>query len=132
LGEHAGKLSQEMRDNGPPSLSERMSRATRAMRNAAEALEHGDMRDAQSNQREALERLGELNEELDRQASASGMGRGGDGGEHAGSNEKVVIPQQGDDARRAELRRRVLDARRAQTPDSFARSVERYYQEILR
>ncbi len=133
VGEQANKLAQSMRDQGPPSLSDRISRATRAMRNAAEAMERGDVREAQSGQREALEKLAELNEELSRQERAGrGGGRGQEGGSERGSNEKVAIPEQGDDARRAELRRRVLDARRADAPDSFARSVERYYQEILR
>jgi hypothetical protein len=134
LGEQAGKLAQELRDKGPRSLSERMGRATQAMRGAADALERGDVREAQAGQREALERLSELNEELARQQRASGRGgqRSGESGERPGTDEKVTIPQQGDDARRAELRRRVLDARRAQTPDAFQRSVERYYQEILR
>jgi hypothetical protein len=134
VGEQAGKLSQKLREGGPPSLSERMGRATRAMRNAAEALERGDVREAQADQREALERLGELNDELSRQQQASQQGESGEegGGQRNGSNEKVAIPEQGDELRRAELRRRVLDARRAEPPDSFMRSVERYYQEILR
>jgi hypothetical protein len=134
VGERAGKLAQEMREQGPPSLAERLGRATRAMRQAADALENGDARGAQANQREALERLGELDEELARQQRASKPGGPGqeDGGEQGRSNEKVAIPEQGDEARRAELRRRVLDARRAEPPDSFMRSVERYYQEILR
>lgn len=134
VGERATKLSQQMRDQGPPSLSERIGKATRAMRNAAEALEKGDVREAQNGQREALERLAEINDDLSRQERASRQGEAGreDGGEGGTNGEKVAIPQQGDDARRAELRRRVLDARRAQPPDSFMRSVERYYQEILR
>ncbi|MFT3922691.1 MAG: DUF4175 family protein [Myxococcales bacterium] len=134
VGEQASKLAQDMRDEGPPSLSDRIGRATRAMKNAAEALERGDVREAQAGQREALERLGEINEDLSRQERASRQGDSGEegGGESGSSNEKVAIPEQGDDARRAELRRRVLDARRAQPPDSFMRSVERYYQEILR
>jgi hypothetical protein len=47
-------------------------------------------------------------------------------------DERVTIPESGQDARRKELRRRVLDARRAEPPGSFAGAVERYYQEILR
>lgn len=136
IGDKAGKLAQELRDQGPPSMSDQLQRATRAMREAADALERGSLPEAQANQREALEKLAELSDELQRQQRASGGGgggqEGGDGGRRTTSDQKVAIPQQGDEARRAELRRRVLDARRAQTPDAFERSVERYYQEILR
>ena len=77
VGEKASKLSQEMRDEGPPSLSERIGRATRAMKNAAESLERGDAREAQAGQREALERLAEINEDLSKQERASRQGQGG-------------------------------------------------------
>jgi hypothetical protein len=55
----------------------------------------------------------------------------GEGGE-SNQDERVAIPKDGQDARRKDLRRRVLDARRAEPPRAFERAVDRYYQEILR
>jgi hypothetical protein len=106
------------------------------MRAAENALERGDLPRAKAAQREALDRLRETSEELEQQAKAGngkGGGQRGQDGQRGGHDpDKVVIPESGEDSRRSTLRRRVLDARRATTPDAFGRSVERYYQEILR
>jgi hypothetical protein len=136
LGERAGKLSESAREQGTPGMRGGLERARDSMRSAENALDRGDLDKARSEQREALERLRETSEELEQQARAS-RGERGQGEREGGSgegrdSEKVTIPQGAEDSRRSELRRRVLDARRAPTPDSFARSVERYYQEILR
>jgi hypothetical protein len=106
------------------------------MKKASSALEKGNVREAEAHQRDAVERLNELNEQLERQSKAGrpesetgereGKGNGND------QDERVAIPQNGSDARRKELRRRVLDARRADPPSAFERAVDRYYQEILR
>jgi hypothetical protein len=134
LGEAADKVGRELED-APPSVSQGLSRARESMQRAADALEEGDVREAEAHQRDALDQLGELNEELSRSQKASSRGkhsREGDGGEHMSSDEHVTIPTNGDDPRRRDLRRRVLDARRARTPTPYSRAVDRYYQEILR
>lgn len=135
LGERAGKLAEGARDNGPAGVPGGLERATQSMRSAENALERGDLGKARAEQREALDRLRDVSQQLDQQAQASQGKRGGSDGNGNSSgdrNEKVAIPGGEGDSRRSELRRRVLDARRAPTPDSFERSVERYYQEILR
>jgi hypothetical protein len=135
LGERAGKLAENARDDGPAGVPGGLERATQSMRSAENALERGELGKARAEQREALDRLRDVSQQLDQQAQASqgergkSEGNGSPSGEH---NEKVAIPGGEGDSRRSELRRRVLDARRAPTPDSFERSVERYYQEILR
>lgn len=134
LSEKADGLSQDMRADGPPGMADGLARSSRAMKKAASALEKGNVREAEAHQRDAVERLNELNEQLERQSKA---GRPeGEAGEREGNgndqDERVAIPQNGTDARRKELRRRVLDARRADPPSSFERAVDRYYQEILR
>jgi hypothetical protein len=134
LSDSADGLSQDLRSDGPPGLSDGLGRTSRSMKKAASALERGDVREAEAHQRDALERLAELNQQLERQSKASGPrdtrseGASGMGDQ----DERVTIPDSGQDARRKELRRRVLDARRAEPPGSFAGAVERYYQEILR
>ncbi|MEY4515296.1 MAG: hypothetical protein RLZZ450_7418 [Pseudomonadota bacterium] len=135
LGERAGKLAESARDNGPASVPGGLERATQSMRSAESALERGDLGKARAEQREALDRLRDVSQQLDQQAQASQGERGrsdGNGNSSGDRSEKVAIPGGEGDSRRSELRRRVLDARRAPTPDSFERSVERYYQEILR
>jgi hypothetical protein len=106
------------------------------MKQAEDALQEGDLSKARTQQREALDRLRDVARQIEQQQKASRGGRGqGEGrgeGRDSTSDEKVAIPENEGDSRRSELRRRVLDARRANTPDSFERSVERYYQEILR
>jgi hypothetical protein len=134
LGERTKKLSEQAREQGPASMPSGLDRATDAMRSAESALERGELERARSQQREALDRLREVSDDLAQQEQASkgeGPAREGDG-DGQRSEDKVAIPEGGSDARRGELRRRVLDARRAPTPDSYERSVERYYQEILR
>lgn len=134
LADKAEDLSQDLRSDGPPGLSDGLGRTARSMKKAAAALEKGDVREAEAHQRDAVERLSELNEQLERQSKA-GRGKPGEaaGGNTAGDrDQRVAIPENGEDARRKELRRRVLDARRADPPGSFERAVERYYQEILR
>lgn len=136
LGERAGKLASEARERGPSTMRSGLERAREAMRAAENALERGDLEKSRADQRDALDRLRETSQELERQARASS----GDDGPRDGKgqaregrdDEKVLIPEGATDTRRSELRRRVLDARRAETPASFERSVERYYQEILR
>jgi hypothetical protein len=134
LSESADGLSQDLRSDGPPGLSDGLGRTSRSMKKAASALERGDVREAEAHQRDALERLAELNQQLERQSKASGpRDNRAEGSSGMGDqDERVAIPESGQDARRKELRRRVLDARRAQPPSSFAGAVERYYQEILR
>ncbi|MDB4974039.1 MAG: domain protein putative component of TonB system [Myxococcaceae bacterium] len=136
LGERAGKLAESSRSDGPSGMPGGLERATQAMRAAENALEHGDLGKARAQQREALERLRDVSQQLEQQAKASqgepGKDEGSEGSARNSADEKVTIPGGEGDTRRSELRRRVLDARRAPTPDSFERSVERYYQEILR
>ena len=134
LSEKAEGLSQDMRSDGPPGIADGLGRTARSMKKAASALEKGDVREAEAHQRDAVERLSELNEQLERQSKAGkGKPREGEGGEAPGDrDERVAIPENGQDVRRKELRRRVLDARRADPPGAFERAVERYYQEILR
>jgi hypothetical protein len=133
LGEAAERLSRELED-APPSVNQGLERARDSMKRAADALDEGDVREAEAHQRDALDQLGELNEELSRSQKASSRGkrREGDSGEHMQSDERVAIPTDGNDPRRKDLRRRVLDARRARTPTPYSRAVDRYYQEILR
>jgi hypothetical protein len=137
LSELAQDLEQKLREEGPRGVSDGLSRATKSMRSAAGALERGELREAEAHQRDALEKLNEVDNQLQREAQAQqapGKGNGGPGsdGDRMAGDERVVIPTEGDDARRNELRRRVLDARRAEPPSRYAKAVERYYQEILR
>jgi hypothetical protein len=135
LGDNADKLGKDLGKDAPPSVNEGLERAQQAMKKAADALEQGEVSEAQAHQRDALQQLGEMGDELERSQRASG-GRGGqsegEGGQRMAGDERVTIPQDSNDPRRADLRRRVLDARRARTPNSFSRAVDRYYQEILR
>ncbi len=134
LSEKTDELGQKMRENGPPGLSDGLGRSARSMKKASSALEQGDVREAEAHQREALERLNELNEQMERQSKA-GKPRPSEGEGEGGSNnqdERVAIPKDSQDARRKDLRRRVLDARRAEPPRAYERAVDRYYQEILR
>jgi len=134
LAEKAEGLSQDMRSEGPPGLADGLGRTARSMKKAASALEKGDVREAEAHQRDAVERLSELNEQLERQSKVGkGKPNEGGGGQDPGDrDERVAIPENGLDVRRKDLRRRVLDARRADPPGTYERAVERYYQEILR
>ncbi len=136
LGERAGKLAESSREEGPAGMQGGLDRAAQSMKQAEDALEQGDLSKARTQQREALDRLRDVSRQIEQQKQASRGGRAGGQGRPEGrdgqSDEKVAIPENDTDSRRSELRRRVLDARRATTPDSFERSVERYYQEILR
>ncbi len=136
LGERAERVAKEAEQGAGRSVGDGLGRARDSMQRAAQAMEKGESGEAQAHQRDALDRLEELNEELSREQRATGEGRAaGEGqgeGETGQGDERVAIPEGGEDSRRKDLRRRVLDARRAKAPDSFADSIERYYQEILR
>ncbi|HEX5658686.1 MAG TPA: DUF4175 family protein [Polyangiales bacterium] len=136
LGERAGKLAEASREDGPAGMQGGLDRAAQSMKDAQDALEQGELGKARTQQREALDRLRDVSRQIEQQQKASRGGRSqGEGrgeGRESTSDEKVAIPQNEGDSRRNELRRRVLDARRAGTPDTYERSVERYYQEILR
>lgn len=136
LGERAGKLAEASREEGPAGMPDGLERAAQSMKEAEDALQQGDLGKARRQQREALDRLRDVARQIDQQQRASRGGRSrGEGrsdGRETRSDEKVAIPENEGDSRRGELRRRVLDARRATTPESYERSVERYYQEILR
>lgn len=134
LGEQAQRVARESESGAGRSVGDGLGRARESMQRAAESMERGDASEAQAHQRDALDRLEELSQELAREqkASGQGQGRGQEDGESSLGDERVAIPEGGEDTRRKDLRRRVLDARRAKAPDSFAGSVERYYQEILR
>ncbi len=136
LGEQAERVAKEAEQGAGRSVGDGLGRAREAMQRAAQAMEQGESGEAQAHQRDALDRLEELNQELSREQQATGEGRSAGTGENDGESgmgdERVAIPQGGEDTRRKDLRRRVLDARRAKAPDSFSETVERYYQEILR
>jgi hypothetical protein len=132
LAREAGRVANES-EGTPPSVRDGLSRARQSMESAAEAMQSGDPSEAQAHQRDALDRLGELEDELSREQMALGDRPGsGERDGRAGGDDKVDIPTSSENARRADLRRRVLDARRARAPESFSDAVERYYQEILR
>jgi hypothetical protein len=135
LGKEARRVAHALDESGPAGLRDGLERVQKSMRNAADAMEEGDSRETQGHQRDALDRLTELSERLrEEQQALGGQTRPGEGEGDSRRNddEKVAIPGQSDDPRRTDLRRRVLDARRARTPESFEKAIERYYQEILR
>jgi hypothetical protein len=136
LGREARRVGRELDESSPPGVQEGLERVQESMRSASQSMERGDAKKTQSHQRDALDRLNELSERLRQEQEALGgspsqPGGDGDGGRIAG-DEKVTIPGESDDPRRTDLRRRVLDARRANAPQSYERAVDRYYQEILR
>ncbi len=132
LGEETERVSKQAAEGAGRGIGDGLGRARESMQRAAQAMERGEAGEAQAHQRDALDRLEELNEELGREQRASGPTRGQGEGEGNMGNERVAIPEGAEDGRRQSLRRRVLDARRAKAPEPFTGHVERYYQEILR
>jgi hypothetical protein len=135
LGQETRRVAHDLDQSAPPGLRDGLERVQKSMRGAAEAMEQGDSRETQGHQRDALDRLTELSERLrEEQEALGGQARAsdGEGDGRQRDEEKVTIPGQSDDPRRTDLRRRVLDARRARSPESYEKAIERYYQEILR
>lgn len=132
----ARDLKGQSEDDGLSSgLGRGLKPALEAMERAEDALQQEKLSEAATHQREALDRLSRLSEQLQRQNQAARgqrRGRRDGNGRHMKSDERMAIPDQGVDPRRAALRRRLLDARRARTPEGYRQRVERYYEEILR
>lgn len=136
VGENAKQLAEETRA---------------AMDRASEAMSKGDARSAGSEQRQAMESIGRLEEAL-RQMGQSGGGGGGGGvllpfgqeGEGNGgeprqtgdganaSIEKVAIPQPEQFEAPAAFRQDILEAAKHGAARGYEDSVRRYYEEIVK
>jgi hypothetical protein len=99
------------------------------MRQAAEALERGDVVEASRAEDEAARRLTELREQLEQDASAESSGGGGS---RSDLERDVRIPGSDEFSGSMEMRRRLLDAMREGAPSGWEDPVRRYYEELLR
>lgn len=138
----AGEAARQLHDQfskGPdglplsPETADALEEVQKSMREAADALEEGQVDQAAQEQRAAAERLQKTAQQLAKKQGAA-MGGGGQrsGGEGARADAPVRIPGEGDWKGPTELRRKLLDAMHEASPTGFEAAIERYYEELLR
>jgi hypothetical protein len=106
-----------------------LSEIERQMREAATALEAGDVVEASRAEDEAARRLTELREQLEQDASAESSGGGGSRND---LDREVRIPGSDEFSGSMDMRRRLLDAMREGAPSGWEDPVRRYYEGLLR
>lgn len=151
--EMAEKLSSEMGDspsNGRPAqdapispdAQRGLSEVSDAMQRAEQALAKGDADEASRAQEEAADQLRQLEQSMAQKGQGKPGGEGpprGKGQERAeregegGRNSEgpVRIPGADEFKGPVEMRRRVLDAMREESPNGFQSALQRYYEGLL-
>ncbi len=124
LEEHAPGISEEL---GPP-----LEEAEAAMGEAAKRLSEMKPGEARGFQEEAIERLQDAQQSMERRMKP-GDRRGGQGGQGITNSEaEVAIPDEDDYRAPRAFREELLKAMKERAPERFERAIERYYEELVK
>ena len=154
LEKRAEQLSKDMQALGEqlpivgPQMGDMVGEAQGSMKSAEQGLGQGNAPGAVSHQRNALEKLRQIRQELDKMSeSGSGGGSGvplpfgnpssgnGQGQGQDGRNphdEKVEIPKPEAYQAPAEFRQDILEAAKQGTVERYRDAVRRYYEELVK
>ena len=153
LEQRAEQLGQELQQLGEqlpivgPQMGSMVGEAQGSMKSAEQGLGQGDAPGALSHQRNALEKLRQLRQELDKMGENGGGGSSGvplpfgnpsgddgrgsfDGRNH--TDEKVEIPKPEAYQAPAAFREDILEAAKQGTVERYKDAVRRYYEELVK
>jgi hypothetical protein len=146
-----GKVGEKVPIFGPQH-QEMLEQAQQGMGQASQKLDRGDPRGGQAGEEQALEKLGQFQDAMEKLAKQA-KGQGGPGGlpmpwgEPQGDNEgdqegnedsrsmrhdRVEIPDAESSRAPAEFRKELLDAMKQQPPQSYKERVKQYYEELVK
>jgi len=135
-----------------PQHEQMLEQAQQGMGNAQQKLDRGDPRGGQAGEEQALEKLSQFQdamEKLAKQSKGRGQGQGGmpmpwgepqgeegdqEGNDDARSmrHDKVEIPDAESSRAPAEFRKELLDAMKQEPPKSYKERVKQYYEELVK
>ena len=147
LGRDMQKLGEQLPIVGP-EMGSMVGEAQGSMQSAEEGLGQGDAPGAVGHQRNALEKLRQIKQELDKMGEgggssssggvplpfgdpSSGTGEGDFGGQNR-PDEKVEIPKPDAYQAPAAFREDILDAAKQGTVEQYRDAVRRYYEELVK
>jgi hypothetical protein len=155
--EQLGKVGEKVPIFGPQH-EQMLEQAQQGMGQASQKLDRGEPRGAQAGEEQALEKLSQFQEAMEKmakQAKGQGQGQGlpmpwgeprneGEGGEDGDGeqegnqdsrsmrHDKVEIPDAESSRAPAEFRKELLDAMKQAPPQSYKERVKQYYEELVK
>lgn len=149
LGQDLEKLGEQLPIMGP-EVQGALQGAQQSMGEAEGELGKGNAPGALGQERAALDKLRQLQQELEKMGEQGQGGKGGgvplpfgqkpqgqsggdeEGGHDPRSNEKVEIPKPEQYKAPAEFREDILEAAKQGTVESYRNAVRRYYEELVK
>lgn len=150
LGKDLDSLGEQLPIVGP-EMKANLDGAQGSMGEASQRLGGGDAPGALGQEREALDKLRQLKQELQKMGEQGGGGgqqggvplpfgnpgrqqggEGGEGGRDPRSREKVEIPQADQYKAPAEFREDILEAAKQGTVEAYKDAVQEYYEELVK
>jgi hypothetical protein len=133
-----------------PQHEQMLQQAQEGMNGAEQRLNRGEPRGAQAGEQQAIEKLSQFQDAMEKMAKQSGKGGGQGGmpmpwgepssenGEEEGSeadgvrHDKVEIPDAESSRAPAEFRKELLDAMKQAPPEKYKERVKQYYEELVK
>ena len=133
-----------------PQHEQMLQQAQEGMSGAEQRLYRGEPRGAQAGEQQAIEKLSQFQDAMEKLAKQSGQGSGqggmpmpwgepsGDGNEEDGPesdgvrHDKVEIPDAESSRAPAEFRKELLDAMKQAPPEKYKERVKQYYEELVK
>lgn len=146
IGQDLEKLGQQLPIVGP-EVHQMIGDATKSMNEAKQSMGQGDAPSALNQERNALDKLRQLRQELEKMGNEGQGGGGGvplpfgqapsgggdgDGGRDPRSTEKVEIPKPEQYKAPSEFREDILEAAKQGTVEQYKDAVRRYYEELVK
>jgi hypothetical protein len=156
LKEQLGKLRDQLGEVGKkvpifgPQHEQMLQQAQEGMNGAEQRLYRGEPRGAQAGEQQAIEKLSQFQEAMEKMAKQAGKGGGQGGmpmpwgepssenGEEEGAeadgvrHDKVEIPDAESSRAPAEFRKELLDAMKQAPPEKYKERVKQYYEELVK
>ncbi len=133
-----------------PQHEQMLQQAQEGMNGAEQRLNRGEPRGAQAGEQQAIEKLSQFQDAMEKMAKQSGKGGGQGGmpmpwgepssenGEEEGAeadgvrHDKVEIPDAESSRAPAEFRKELLDAMKQVPPEKYKERVKQYYEELVK
>jgi hypothetical protein len=156
LEQRLGKVRDQLKQVGQklpifgPQHEQMLEQAQQGMSGAQQKLNRGEPRGAQAGEEQALEKLSQFEDAMEKLAKQSqGQGQGQQGvpmpwgeasgeGDEEGDNaqnmrhDRVEIPDAESSRAPAEFRKELLDAMKQQPPQNYKERVKQYYEELVK
>jgi hypothetical protein len=156
LKDKLGKVRDQLGEVGKkvpifgPQHEQMLQQAQEGMSGAEQRLYRGEPRGAQAGEQQAIEKLSQFQDAMEKLAKQSGQGGGqggmpmpwgepsGDGNEEDGPesdgvrHDKVEIPDAESSRAPAEFRKELLDAMKQAPPEKYKERVKQYYEELVK